>query len=212
MKLLKRFRAPILLATVFAVVAWWHPDMASRSSTIMANYLREMILIIPPMFVLMGLLEVWAPKGKIRELLGRGSGAKGILLSLVLGTLPTGPLYVAFPLAGSLLQKGARVSNIVIFLGAWAAIKIPQLVVEAQFLGASFAVLRFLLTVAAVIVIGLFMELTLHPGLAARPKRRGLAGGETEGQPRQPEERGKKVLERISELRNLAPGPSSNRP
>jgi uncharacterized membrane protein YraQ (UPF0718 family) len=65
---------------------------------------------------------------------------------------------MAFPLAGSLLQKGARVSNIVIFLGAWAAIKLPQLIVETEFLGIQFTALRFLLTLTAVIIIGHLME------------------------------------------------------
>ncbi|NSW90572.1 MAG: hypothetical protein HPY74_07820 [Firmicutes bacterium] len=52
------------------------------------------------------------------------------MATIALGTLPTGPLYVAFPMVGSLLRKGARISNMVIFLGSWAALKIPQLMVE----------------------------------------------------------------------------------
>jgi uncharacterized membrane protein YraQ (UPF0718 family) len=163
MSLIKKFKAPLLLVLVYIVLAFWWPDISGRSTSVAFDYLREMILIIPPVFVLMGLLEVWVPKEKIQQLIGQGSGLKGVAVSFVLGTLPTGPLYVAFPLAGSLLQKGARISNIVIFLGAWAAIKIPQLMVEVQFLGLSFTALRFALTLTAVIVIGLVLERLIKP-------------------------------------------------
>ncbi len=158
MSLFKKFKAPLLLVLVYVALAMWWPEVSGRSTKVAFDYLQEMILIIPPVFVLMGLLEVWVPKETIKKLIGAGSGLKGLFFSFLMGTLPTGPLYVAFPMAGTLLQKGAKISNIVIFLGAWAAIKIPQLLVEAEFLGLSFTALRFGLTLTAVIVIGLIME------------------------------------------------------
>lgn len=163
MNLIKKFKAPILLGLVYLALAFWWPDISGRSTKVAFDYLREMALIIPPVFVLMGLLEVWVPKEKIKQLIGTGSGLKGLFFSFLMGTLPTGPLYIAFPMAGTLLQKGAKVSNIVIFLGAWAAIKIPQLLVEAEFLGLPFTALRFALTLAAVIVIGLVLEKLIKP-------------------------------------------------
>lgn len=162
MNLIKKFKGPLILAVIYLALAVWWPAVAGRSSTVALNYLNEMFLIIPPVFVLMGLLEVWVPKEKIKQLMGSGSGLKGMFFSFLMGTLPTGPLYMAFPLAGSLLQKGARVSNIVIFLGAWAAIKMPQLIAEIEFLGLPFSALRFALTLTAVIIIGQIMERLVH--------------------------------------------------
>ncbi len=163
MSLIKKFKAPLLLVLFYIVLAIWWPDISGRSASVALDYLQEMVLIIPPVFVLMGLLEVWVPKDKIQQLIGKGSGLKGVAVSFVLGTLPTGPLYLAFPIAGTLLQKGARISNIVVFLGAWAAIKIPQLMLEVQFLGLPFTTLRFALTLTAVIVIGLVLEKLIKP-------------------------------------------------
>jgi uncharacterized membrane protein YraQ (UPF0718 family) len=163
MNLIKKFKAPLLLIFIYLVLAIWWPDISGRSTKVAFDYLREMVLIIPPVFVLMGLLEVWVPKEQIKKLIGAGSGLKGFFFSFLLGTLPTGPLYIAFPMAGTLLQKGAKVSNIVVFLGAWAAIKIPQLLVEAEFLGLPFTALRFALTLTAVLVIGLILEKTIKP-------------------------------------------------
>jgi hypothetical protein len=38
-------------------------------------------------------------------------------------------------MAASLIRKGASITNMVLFLGSWAALKIPQLMVEIKFLG-----------------------------------------------------------------------------
>ena len=93
--------------------------------------------------------------------IGEASGMKGILLSLTLGALPTGPLYIAFPMAAALIRKGAKISNIVIFLSAWACIKIPQEIVELQFLGLHFMLSRLILTIAFVIIMGLLIEMIM---------------------------------------------------
>jgi len=163
MKAVSKFKAPIILAAVYLALAIWTPDIALRSSYVALDYIQEMALIIPPVFILMGLLQVWIPKEKITALIGQGTGLKGILISFVMGTIPTGPVYIAFPMAGSLMQKGARLSNVVIFIGAWAAIKMPQLIAEAQFLGPEFTALRFVLTLSAVIIIGHVIEKLVGP-------------------------------------------------
>lgn len=162
MNLIKKFKFPILIAFAFVGLAIWSTDIAVRSSQVTFDYLKEMVLIMPPVFILMGLMEIWIPKDKIQKWLGSGSGIKGVALSVVLGTLPTGPLYVAFPMTASLLRKGASITNMVIFLGSWAALKIPQLMVEIKFLGVAFASLRFVLTLTALLLIGTLMKLILR--------------------------------------------------
>ena len=117
-----------------------------------------MIWILPAVMVLMGLFAVWVSKETIVKYLGKTSGIRGIFLAIFLGALPTGPLYVAFPIAAGLIKKGARISNILIFLSAWACIKIPQEMVELQFLGAKFMALRLVLTIVFVIIMGVFIE------------------------------------------------------
>ena len=165
MKTIKKFTAPILILIVFIGLAIWMPDTAARSSLVTWDYFKEMALIMPPVFILMGLMEIWIPKDKIQKWLGSGSGIKGAGIALALGTLPTGPLYVAFPMTATLIRKGASITNMVIFLGSWAALKIPQLMVEIKFLGISFTLVRFVLTLLALVLIGLLMEIILrrHP-------------------------------------------------
>ena len=153
------------------------PVQAEQSTTVASDYLKEMVLIIPPVFVLMGLFEVWVPKHFIEKNMGEKSGFRGLILSFVFGTLPAGPIYVAFPLAITLYNKGARVRNIVIFLGVWAAAKLPQILVEIQFLGLEFAISRLILTVTFMVLLGTLIEsivtntnISVEPQIQQEPK------------------------------------------
>lgn len=119
--------------------------------------LREMMTILPAVTILIGLLSVWLPKEAVTKYLGKASGVKGIAVALLLGALPTGPLYIAFPLVAALMKMGASVSNMVVFLTAWACISIPQEIMELQFLGFKFMAARLALTVVAATMMGLVM-------------------------------------------------------
>jgi len=149
----------VLIIAVADLLVWlvW----PAQAATVIRNtwdYFVEMVVILIPVAVLMGLFEVWVPKQLIGKYLGRESSWKGILLALLFGTAPTGPLYVAFPIAAMLLKKGASPLNVVVFLNTWAAIKIPQLLVEARFLGPSFMLVRLALTVPAAILMGWLIQ------------------------------------------------------
>lgn len=122
------------------------------------EFFVEMMLILPAVMVLMGLFTVFVPKDLVVKHLGRESGLRGVFIAIVMGTLPTGPLYIAFPIASALLKKGARVSNIVVFLSAWSCIKLPQELVELEFLGVRFMLARLALTVVFAILMGLAIE------------------------------------------------------
>ena len=122
------------------------------------GFLIQMILILPAVVILIGLFAVFVPKDTVVRYLGKTAGIGGNFIALLLGALPTGPLYVAFPMASALLKKGARISNVIIFLSAWGCIKIPQELVELQFLGLRFMAARLILTITFVIAMGKTIE------------------------------------------------------
>ena len=82
-------------------------------------------------------------------------------MAIFAGTAGMGPLYVAFPVGVSLLDKGASLFNVSIFLCAWAAIKIPMILFEVKFLGAEFAMLRLALTLPSIMLISFLLNITL---------------------------------------------------
>ncbi|HZX10337.1 MAG TPA: permease [Acidobacteriota bacterium] len=134
------------------------PDKKEAASSTAWSYFREMMAILPAVMVIIGLFSVFISQEQVVKYLGKASGVKGPLLAIFFGALPTGPLYIAFPLAAALIKKGARISNVVVFISAWACIKIPQELVELQFLGFKFMGIRLILTVFFVMLMGLLIE------------------------------------------------------
>ena len=160
----------IILLSIF-------PDRREAVTTASWEFFIEMIWILPAVMVLMGLFAVWVSKEMVVKYLGKTSGIKGISLAILFGTLPTGPLYVAFPMAAALIKKGARISNIIIFLSAWACIKIPQEMVELQFLGPKFMVARLILTIIFVVIMGVSIE-KLIEGSDKKASKSSIGGGD----------------------------------
>jgi len=144
------FTAIIIIA--YALIFILKPETGITAVVNSGYYLKEMLMIMPVIFVLTALLDIWVPKETIMKYLGRQSKFKGIILSFLLGGISAGPIYAAFPVCIMLHKKGASIKNIVIILSSWAVIKIPMLLNEVKFLGIKFMAVRWLLTVIAIVV------------------------------------------------------------
>jgi uncharacterized membrane protein YraQ (UPF0718 family) len=118
----------------------------------------SVLSIFPPVLLFLKLLEAWLPANTVEAYLGKKSGIKGMFLAILLGSLAAGPLFAAFPIASTFSKKGGRAANTVIFLGSWASIKVPMLLMESHFLGLRFSLLRLAVTVPFVILMGIVME------------------------------------------------------
>ena len=146
----------ILIITIILLLIF--PEKRGIVSASIWEFFIEMILILPAVMILMGLFRVFIPEDMVVKYLSNTAGIKAIFIGIAMGTLPTGPLYVAFPIASALLKKGARISCIIAFLSAWACIKIPQEMMELQFLGLKFMTARLILTITFVVIMGLLIE------------------------------------------------------
>jgi uncharacterized membrane protein YraQ (UPF0718 family) len=154
----------LIVLLVVVIVSLIYPEEGGNFISIAFTYGWQILLIMPPVLILMGLMQVWIPKELIQKYIGSQSGVKGKILCILFGILPTGPMYVFLPIASGLLKKGASVSNIIILLGIMSSEKIPQMLVEINFLGLRFALTRFILTVIAVIIMGGMIEkLVVNP-------------------------------------------------
>lgn len=158
---LNRYKFFLLLLVALGALGLINPELATRSITLSADSLVEMILVIPPIFVLLGIFDVWVPRETIVRHMGRESGTRGTLLALCLGSFAAGPLYAAFPVAGVLIKKGARFSNVMVFIGAWSTTKIPMLLFEASSMGWDFMLSRLVINLAGVVVIAHMLDALL---------------------------------------------------
>lgn len=153
MSILKRFRFFLAAFFIMVVITAFNPTIGIKAIGITGFSLKEMALVIPPVFILLGLLDVWVPRETMMKYMGEGAGLKGIILAFLLGSAAAGPLYGAFPIAGVFMKKGVKFSNILIFIGAWSTTKIPMLLFELSALGKAFALTRLLVNIPGIIVI-----------------------------------------------------------
>lgn len=157
----KRYKVVLMFTLLSVLFAAFRPEQAGLLvSNTSANFL-QMFAVIPPIFLLLGLLDQWVPRELVMKYMGRGAGLKGIVLSVLLGASSAGPLYGAFPFAAIMLTKGVRLANVVIFLSAWATLKIPMFLFEFSALGPRFAVFRWLINLPLIILIGYLVEFLL---------------------------------------------------
>ena len=126
------------------------------------SFALEMVKILPIAFILIGLFEVWVKKETVEKHLGKDSGYRGYVWSILLAGTTVGGLYVAFPVAYSLFRKGAGLSVIFTYLGAAAICRIPMVIFEASFLGVKFTLIRLITSLSLVIitsmVLGKYLE------------------------------------------------------
>ena len=166
----------VIVAAAYIVMFLVRPDMGVASVKNSVYYIKEMIMIMPVIFVLTALLDTWIPKQQIMRFLGRGAGIKGAVFALVLGSVSAGPIYAAFPLCVMLQKKGASIRNLVIILSAWAVIKVPMLLNEMKFMGLRFMAVRWALTVIAILVFSWITSRIVRdrdlPEKAAAPEKR----------------------------------------
>ena len=157
-QLLKRYRFFLLMTGVLLAIGIWDRPHEIKAMQVLGFSLKEMFLVIPPIFILLGFLDVWVPKETMTKYMGIGSGLKGILLAVFIGSAAAGPLYGAFPVAAVFMKKGVSFTNILIFIGAWSTTKIPMFLFEIAALGPKFAWTRLAVDIPGIIVIAIILS------------------------------------------------------
>lgn len=159
--ILKRYRAFLSAAILVGILTLINSEAGLKAWSISISSFKEMLFVIPPVFLLLGLLDVWVPKETMIKYMGEGSGFKGILLSILLGSAAAGPLYGAFPISAVFMKKGVKFSNILIFIGAWSTTKIPMFLFEISSLGAKFAFTRLAIDIPGIILMSYVLSKSL---------------------------------------------------
>lgn len=159
MKFIQRYKFFMVTILIIGMITIINQSVGLKALGVAGYSFKEMALVIPPVFILLGLLDVWVPREMMVKYMGEGSGLMGIILAILLGSAAAGPLYGAFPVAAVFMKKGAKFSNVLIFIGAWSTTKIPMFLFEMSALGAKFALTRLLIDIPGIIVIAYALSL-----------------------------------------------------
>ncbi len=150
---LHRYRGFMITMALMLGLTMFNRELGINALEISAYSFKEMFFILPPIFILLGLLDIWVPRETMIKYMGEGSGLKGVLLAFFIGSAAAGPLYGAFPVAAVFMKKGVKFSNILIFIGAWSTTKIPMFLFEVASMGRVFAITRLLINIPGIIII-----------------------------------------------------------
>jgi uncharacterized membrane protein YraQ (UPF0718 family) len=121
------------------------------------SFLVYMLKILPCAFILIGLFEVWVKKEVIEKHLGEESGIRGYIWAMLLAGTMAGGLLVAFPIAYSMYNKGAKLNIVFTYIGAAAICRVPMTMFEASFMGVKFTAIRLLVSLPLVIVTSILL-------------------------------------------------------
>lgn len=136
----------------------WQAALGAKAFHITYSNLEQMMMLIPPIFIIMGLMDVWVPKEALMKYMGKGSGAVGLLIAFILGTVAAGPIYIAFPMGVLLLKKGAKLANVIFFFGVWSSTKLPIVLFEVASFGAKFTLIHILVSLPLYLLIAYYIE------------------------------------------------------
>lgn len=136
----------------------YNPVLGINSLKSASYQIISMLKIVPPIFLLIGLLDVWVPRETMIKLMGEGSGILGIVIAFLFGTFAAGPLVGAFPVAVIMLKKGARYANVIFFLMIWASAKLPILFYQSTTMGLKYTIISNITLVIVYLIGSLLIE------------------------------------------------------
>jgi len=140
---------------IVSVISGFSPGEEIGKNTV--SFSLHMLKIMPCVFILIGLFEVWVKRETVEKHFGEESGIRGYFWAVLLAGTTVGGLYVALPVAYSLYNKGAKLSVIFTYIGASALCRVPMGIFEASFLGVKFTVIRLLVSLPLVVITSILL-------------------------------------------------------
>jgi len=125
--------------------------------------LKKLLNILPAflkMLILVSFMLYFVPDQMIVKYLGQNSDLYGLFASLSFGSIAMMPGFIAFPLAGILVDKGVSYMNIAGFSTTLMMIGILTYPVEKKYLGHRLTILRNLISFAIAIIVTLVIGLS----------------------------------------------------
>ncbi|MDR1773759.1 MAG: permease [Clostridioides sp.] len=158
MKIAKRYKFFLISLIILCIIAIFDFNIGAKSMISAKQSMLQMLSVLPPVMLILGLIDAWVPREILMKYMGDNSGVMGVIIAMLIGSVAAGPMYAAFPFTSVLIKKGVRFSNIIIFMNAWCVTKISTLLFEFSALGYKFTIARLIIDLPAVIIMGYIVE------------------------------------------------------
>lgn len=155
---LNRYKFFLITLIILILVLIFKNHIGIKALTIANDSLFQMLSVLPPIMVLLGLMDEWVSRESMMKYMGEDSGILGVALVMLFAAFAAGPMYAAFPFTAVLIKKGVKFSNVIIFMNAWCVIKISTLLFEITSLGYEFTFCRLIIDFVGVIAMGYLVD------------------------------------------------------
>lgn len=139
----------------------------NRQKTIMAllkawkSFENILPLFLSILLIIGIMLAVLSPQ-IISEMMGSQSGWIGIVVAAIIGSVTVIPGFVTFPLAAALLNNGAGLTQIIVFISTSVMVGVITIPIEIKYLGRKVTYIRnflaFIFSFAIAFLMGGLME------------------------------------------------------
>ena len=107
-KIIKRYKYFLIFSFVLILVSIYNNEFGVYAFKNIKSSLIQMLSVLPPVMILLGLMDEWIPREYFMKYMGDSSKILGILLSFIFAFFAAGPMYAAFPFTSVLLKKGVK--------------------------------------------------------------------------------------------------------
>jgi uncharacterized membrane protein YraQ (UPF0718 family) len=147
-----------IFAVCCLIISFFKDSAKTKQSLLVA--VKSFLSILPTVLLIIifiGLFLGFVPPSEIYEIVGEQSGFGGVLLVALLGAFLHIPALISFPLAASLLESGASITTVAVFITTLTMIGIVTLPLEIRELGKKMTLLRNGMSFIIAIIIALIM-------------------------------------------------------
>lgn len=160
-KIIKKYRLFFVVIVVNFFASFYYPRVGKEILVFTGKNVINFLFMLTPIFICIGLLDVWVERETMIKIMGEKSGIQGVLVAFLLGVVTAVPLYALLPVSGMMLKKGCKIANVLIFICSCASIRIPLLLFEVSSMGWKFTIIRFIVNIFVVIIIAFMIEKVL---------------------------------------------------
>lgn len=133
------------------------PDSTTEALAFFRRVMRHMLPILGLVFLLLFIANLLLAPTKVEHFLGKETGIKGWVLSVVAGVFAMGPIYPWYAVMAELQQKGMRTAFVATFLYS-RAVKIPLLPLMVYYFGSTYTIVLCLYLVVFSVINGIVVE------------------------------------------------------
>ena len=156
--IINRYRYALIGSVLCIIIYIFNKELGIQTYHNFKSSVVQMLSMLPPIMIILGLLDEWVKRETFMKYMGKDSGVIGVLLSFMIAFFSAGPMYAAFPFVDVLNKKGVKFSNIMIFLNAWCIAKFSTLLLEFGAMGYEFTILRLLINIPGVIIMAYLID------------------------------------------------------